>query len=98
MTKKINEVENKTVCDIYNMYSNEESHNGITTLPLCEEVRDKNYNTMRSFLDSLGCSCTYIIRECFDGEEYEITQIRGPKASGFFLKFFIFACESVKSM
>ena len=35
MIKKINEVENKTVCDIYNMYSNEESHNDITTLPLC---------------------------------------------------------------
>ena len=84
MIKKVDKVENKTVCDIYDMYSNEESHNGITTLPLCQEVRDKNYNTMHSFLDSLGCSFTRKIRKCFDGKEYEITQIRGPKASGFF--------------
>ena len=82
-------MEKQTDCNcIFDIFKHEESHDGITTLPTCQEIRDKNYNTMHSFLDSLGCCFTEKICKCFDGEEYEMTQIRGPKASGFFVHSF----------
>lgn len=38
------------------------------------------------------------MRKCSDGTEYEITEIRGPKASGFFyfLKFLLYECKNEK--
>lgn len=67
---------------------------GVVSVPTTQEIRDKNYNRLYSILDSRGYRMTYKIRKCSDGEEYEITEIREPKAFGFFY-FFIF-CVSVK--
>lgn len=40
---------------------------------------------MYSILNSRGYGMTERIRKCSDGEEYEITEIREPKAFGFFV-------------
>jgi hypothetical protein len=39
---------------------------------------------MYSLLIKKGYGTTERTRKCSDGIEYEITEIRGPKASGFF--------------
>lgn len=57
---------------------------GAASVPTMDEIRNSNYNKMHSLLDSKGYRMTWKMRKCSDGIEYEITEIRGPKASGFF--------------
>lgn len=65
------------------------------TVPSTEEVRDKNANMMYSALVNNGFKISTMYKQCTDGEEYEIIEIRGPKASGFFYakNFYFFLCE-----
>ena len=39
---------------------------------------------MYGALSDGGYKFTWKVKQCVDGETYEITEIRGPKASGFF--------------
>jgi len=55
------------------------------SVPSTEEVRDKNANMMYSALLNNGFKISTMYKQCSDGEEYEIIEIRGPKASGFFM-------------
>ena len=57
---------------------------GVTSFPTTQEIRDKNFNKLYNILLKDGYTYTEKIVKCTDGEEYEITEIRGPKASGFF--------------
>ena len=61
-------------------------------LELMQEIRDKNFNKLYNILLKDGYAYAEKIVKCTDGEEYEITEIRGPKASGFFCKIFLL-CE-----
>lgn len=56
---------------------------GVVSVPTTEEIRNNNYNKMYSLLIKKGYGTTERIRKCSDGEEYEITEIREPKAFGF---------------
>lgn len=60
------------------------------TVPSTQEVRDKNASLMESALLNNKFIIRTIHRQCTDGEEFEILEIRGPKASGFFLFFYFF--------
>ena len=68
------------------------------TVPSTQEVRDKNASLMESALLNNKFIIRTIHRQCTDGEEFEILEIRGPKASGFFLFFlFFFACAEIRN-
>lgn len=58
------------------------------TVPSTQEIRDKNASLMESALLNNKFTIRTELRECSDGAEYEILEIRGPKASGFFVHFF----------
>lgn len=53
---------------------------------------------MQMYLLDTGCKMTTRLRQCSDGEEYEILEIRGPKASGFFIFYFFCVCKNEKSV
>ena len=63
-----------------------DSHEGdIKSKPTTQEIRDKNFDKLQNILMNNGYKFTQEIRHCSDGDEMEITEIRGPKASGFFI-------------
>ena len=71
-----------------------DSHEGdvgeVKSKPTTYEIRDKNFDKLWNILMNNGYKITQEIRHCSDGDEMEITEIRGPKASGFFIFFKIF--------
>ena len=95
------------IYDIYKEYPTE----GLKEVPMSvQELKDANADKMEECLLSAGYKFTFKPHKCSDGEEYEIIEIRGPKASGFFIssngerKFFIifktvvwvWKCEGVR--
>lgn len=63
---------------------------GVRSIPTTQEVRDKNEQKMRIALYDRDCKIRDHKVQCTDGEEFEILEIRGPKASGFFIFFYFF--------
>lgn len=55
-----------------------------------QEVEDSNKNKMYWTLLDGGYKFTKKVKQCVDGETLEIIEIRGPKASGFFIFYKIF--------
>ena len=75
--------------DIFTPNPNESK--GVRSVPTTQEIRDKNEQKMRIALYDRDCKIREHKVQCLDGEEFEILEIRGPKASGFFmLKIFYF--------
>ena len=73
--------------DIFTLNPNEGK--GVRSVPTTQEIRDKNERKRCIALMDAGYKEIQRFVQCSDGEEYEIVEIQGPKASGFFL-FFIF--------
>lgn len=72
------------ILDQVNLWDAPYNDDGIKQICTVREVEDDNKNKMyRALLDG-GYTFTEKFKQCVDGEIYEITEIRGPKASGFF--------------
>lgn len=74
--------------ELYNIFQSlDKDQLGVASVPTTNEIRNNNYNKMYSLLLSKGYRMTKRMRKCSDGTEYEISEIRGPKASGFFVSY-----------
>lgn len=82
--------------EFYNMFHPlDQDELGVDSVPTMDEIKNNNYNKMYSLLNSKGYRMTEKMRKCSDGEEFEITEIREPKAFGFFFFFIFLFCKTV---
>lgn len=73
--------------DIFTLNPNESK--GVRSIPTTQEIRDKNERKRCIALMDAGYTQTWRLVHCSDGDEYEIVEIRRPKASGsFFVHFY----------
>lgn len=84
---------NSCVKYLLDMYNHTEDSTVKEVPPTLFEVEQENRTKMETFLYNIGCSIEMKPIDCSDGKSYIVTEIRGPKASGFFffyfLKFFV---------